>query len=100
MLPSFTGTGMSFALATGALAGRCILATPPATAPQRYAEQAGAMAHQVLRYAMPLHRLLLRPGFARAAMSALGLLPPILSMVAKRTRVPENPRPVQGQAAA
>ena len=97
VLPSFTGTGMSFAMATGALAARHILSSPPATAPLLYAEQARAIAHKVLRHAMPLHRLLQRPAFARAAMTALGWVPQIMPMVARSTRVPE-PAPVRDAA--
>ncbi len=87
MLPSFTGTGMSFAMATGALAARHILRSPPATAPLLYAQEARTMADQVLRNAMPLHRLLQRPAFARAAMTALALVPWLMPAVARRTRV-------------
>ncbi len=87
VLPSFTGTGMSFAMATGALAARHILLSPPATAPFLYAREARTMADQILRNAMPLHRLLQRPAFARAAMTALAWVPRIMPAVARRTRV-------------
>ena len=90
VLPSFTGTGMSFAMATGALAARHILSSPPAAAPLLYAAEARAMARKVLRQAMPLHRLLQRPAFARAAMTALAWLPQLMPMVARRTRVPDT----------
>jgi flavin-dependent dehydrogenase len=89
VLPSFVGTGMSFAMATGALAARHIRLSPSATAPFLYAQEARAMAQEVLRHAMLLHRLLQRPGFARAAMIALGLVPQLVPMIARRTRVPE-----------
>jgi menaquinone-9 beta-reductase len=89
VLPSFTGTGMSFAMATGELAARHILASPSAASPFLYAEEARAMAHRVLRYAMPLHRLLQRPAFARVAMTALGWVPQLMPMIARRTRVPQ-----------
>jgi flavin-dependent dehydrogenase len=90
VLPSFTGTGVSFAMATGALAARHILLSPPATAPPLYAEEARAMARRILRPAMPLHRLLQRPAFARAAMTALALVPQIMPLVARHTRVSET----------
>jgi len=92
VLPSFTGTGMSFAMATGALAARHILVSPPKAAPLLYAEQARAMAHKILRHAMPLHRLLQRPAFARAAMTALGWVPQLMSIVARHTRVLDTAR--------
>jgi flavin-dependent dehydrogenase len=87
VLPSFTGTGMSFALASGKLAARHILLSPPTTAPWHYADEARAMAHKVLHLALPLHRLLQRPAFARLAMTALGWVPQLMPVVARRTRV-------------
>lgn len=90
VLPSFTGTGMSFAMATGALAAQRILVSPPAAAPRLYAEEARGMAHKVLRQSMPLHRLLQRPAFARVAMAALAWVPQIVPMIARRTRVPDT----------
>jgi flavin-dependent dehydrogenase len=90
VLPSFTGTGMSFAMATGALAAQHILVSPPAAAPRLYAEAARGMARKVLRKSMPLHRLLQRPAFARVAMAALGWVPQIVPMIARRTRVPDT----------
>jgi flavin-dependent dehydrogenase len=98
VLPSFTGTGMSFAMATGNLAARHILAaTPAAASPLQYAEEARAMARKVLRRALPLHRLLQRPAFARVAMTALCWVPQLAPMIARRTRVPE-PFPAKGAA--
>jgi len=82
---------MSFAMATGELAARHILASPSAASPFLYAEEARAMAHRVLRYAMPIHRLLQRPAFARVAMTALGWVPQLMPMIARRTRVPQSP---------
>lgn len=97
VLPSFTGTGMSFAMASGTLAARHILLSPPTTAPWHYAEEARAMARKVLRLALPLHRLLQRPAFARMAMTALGLAPQLMPVVARRTRVPQ-PHPAKDVA--
>jgi hypothetical protein len=48
------------------------------------------MARKVLRQAMSLHRLLQRPAFARAAMTALAWVPQLMPMVARRTRVPDT----------
>jgi flavin-dependent dehydrogenase len=90
VLPSFTGTGMSFAMATGELAARHILVSSSPASPLRYAEEARAMAHRVLRLALPLHRRLQRPAFARVAMTVLGWLPQLAPMIARRTRVPET----------
>jgi flavin-dependent dehydrogenase len=87
VLPSFTGTGMSFAMASGSLAARHILLSPPTTAPWHYAAEARAMAHKVLQLALPLHRLLQRPAFARLAMTALAWVPQLMPAVARRTRV-------------
>lgn len=87
VLPSFTGTGISFALASGTLAAEHIAAGLPACA---YAVEARAMARKVLRRALPLHRWLPRPAFARVAMWALRWAPPLLPWVARTTRVPET----------
>lgn len=92
VLPSFTGTGISFAMASGALAAKHIAASSPASA---YAQEARAMARKVLRRALPLHRLLQRPSFAHVAMAALGFVPNLLPFIAKATRVHE-PQFVKG----
>ncbi len=88
VLPSFTGTGISFALASGALAAQTLLAAGPGAASFHYATRARALARIVLRRAMPLHRLLQRPAFARAAVTVVGWLPGVAGRVARRTRVP------------
>lgn len=85
VLPSFTGTGISFAMASGSLAAEHIAAGLPACA---YAVEARAMARKVLRRALPLHRWLPKPAFARVAMWALRWAPPLLPWVARTTRVP------------
>lgn len=89
VLPSFTGTGVSFAMASGAAAARHILTSPPETAAHAYVAEARRMARPVLRVAMPFHRLLQKPSFVGLAMRPLGWLPQLASLVARRTRVPD-----------
>ena len=92
VLPSFTGTGISFAMASGALAARHVATSSPSSS---YAQEARVMARKVLRRALPLHRLLQRPTFAHVAMAALGFVPNLLPFIAKGTRVHE-PKFVKG----
>lgn len=91
VLPSFTGTGISFAMASGVLAGKHIAASPYAVGSALYAREARTMARKVLRRALPLHRLLQHAAFSKVAMAALGLLPALLPIIARSTRVPETP---------
>lgn len=88
VLPSFTGTGISFALASGALAAENILRSSSGVAPFAYASQARAMAQFVLRRALPLHHMLQQPAFARLALASARLAPWLIGRVARRTRVP------------
>lgn len=88
VLPPFTGTGVSFAMASGAAAARHLACSPAERAAQDYAAQARATATAVLRYAMPVHRLLQRPGPSRLLLTAAGLLPGLGRIVARRTRLP------------
>ncbi len=87
VLPSFTGTGVSFAMASAAAAARHILHSAPKEAAQEYAKQARGLATAVLRYGLPVHKLLQQPRFERLAMRCLAWMPSLAALVAKRTRV-------------
>jgi menaquinone-9 beta-reductase len=89
VLPSFTGTGVSFAMASGAAAARHLLTSPADAAAHAYVAEARRLARPVLRTAMPLHRLLQRPTFVALAMRPLGWLPQLATVLARRTRVPD-----------
>jgi menaquinone-9 beta-reductase len=94
VLPSFTGTGIAFAMASGALAARYLSSGAASTS---YAAEVRAMAGRVSRRAMPLHRWLQRAPFARAALTAVSLWPGVVPLVARATRV-HAPARAQGAA--
>jgi menaquinone-9 beta-reductase len=94
VLPSFTGTGISFAMASGALAAKHVAQGNSSSA---YVASARQMARHVLRRALPLHNGLQRPAIAGAAMNALSWFPSILPLVAKATRLPQS-MPKMGDA--
>jgi 2-polyprenyl-6-methoxyphenol hydroxylase-like FAD-dependent oxidoreductase len=95
VLPSFTGTGVSFAMASAAAAARAILHSAPESAAQDYAGEARALAARVLRYGLPVHKLLQHAGFGRLAMGCLDWIPGLAAFVARRTRV-QAPLPSEG----
>jgi len=86
VLPSFTGTGISFAMASGALAAKHVAQGDSSSV---YAASAQQVARQVLRRALPLHNGLQRPAFAGLAIRALSWVPALLPIIAKATRVPQ-----------
>jgi menaquinone-9 beta-reductase len=86
VLPSFTGTGISFAMASGELAAKSVAQGASSAA---YVASAQKVARQVLRRALPLHNGLQRPVFAGVAMKALAWVPALLPLIAKATRVPQ-----------
>lgn len=89
VLPSFTGTGISFALASGALAARCLYEAPePAVAAERHAAFARPLARAVQRRAMLLHSAFQKPLFAAVALRALAHAPRLAVWVARATRLP------------
>lgn len=95
VLPSFTGTGIAFAMLSGHLAATYAARAMPCTdgsCEQRYTDEARAKAALVLRHAMRLHDLLQRPFFTAFAMVALRLIPPLLPFVARRTRLASFPQ--------
>lgn len=79
VLPSFTGTGVSFAMASGVAAARAILRSPGPEAASRYFRDGQRMARPVLRRALPLHRLLQDPGFVRLGMHLVDWVPSLIS---------------------
>jgi len=87
VLPSFTGTGVSFALASGAAAARHILTSPAEVAAHAYVAEARRLARPVLRAAMPFHGFLQKPSFVALAIWSLGWLPQLASLLASRTRL-------------
>lgn len=93
VLPSFTGTGIAFAMASGACAARHIVRMPSPTATGDYVAEAARMARSVLRNGMPLHRLLQHPAFTSVATRSLGVLPYVVGVLAKRTRLAEPAAP-------
>lgn len=91
VLPSFTGTGLAFALTSGRLAAERLLADDREHAAAAYAQQAHATARAVMRRAMWLHGWFQRPLFARAAVAAAALMPRLSGAVARATRLPVRP---------
>jgi flavin-dependent dehydrogenase len=90
VLPSFTGTGIAFAMLSGRLAATYIaraLTGTDGSCEQHYTDEARAQATLVLRNAMSLHDWLRRPFFAALAMAAVRWIPPLLPFVARRTRL-------------
>ncbi len=87
VLPSFTGTGLSFALTSGALAAQSLIESPH-NAAEVYAQKAHKTARAVMGRAMWLHRALQRPAFSGAALRALAIMPQLATVVARGTRLP------------
>jgi flavin-dependent dehydrogenase len=90
VLPSFTGTGIAFAMLSGQLAATTMvrgLTGTDRSCEQQYTREARTYATLVLRHAMSLHDSLQRPLFAALAMSAVRWIPSLLPFVARRTRL-------------
>lgn len=92
VLPSFTGTGLAFAITSGRLAAANLVTWPRGEAASRHARQAADTARAVMKRAMWLHRWLQRPAFARTALSAIAVMPRLTSAVALATRLPLSAR--------
>ena len=88
VLPSFTGSGIAFAMASGACAARHIVDGRSEAAADHVAE-AGRMARTVLRNGMPLHRALQRPLFTAVATRTPGFRF-MVGVLAKRTRIADS----------
>jgi flavin-dependent dehydrogenase len=90
VLPSFTGTGIAFAMLSGHLAATYVARAVTGTegsCEQRYTDEARAKAEVVLGNAMSLHDFLQRPFFAAFAMAAVRFIPQLFPFVARRTRL-------------